>query len=74
MLAVTHAPQVAAKAGNHYLISKAMDKGRVATRVDLLADDPRCEELARMLSGAEITQEARAAARRLLTNAAGART
>jgi DNA repair protein RecN (Recombination protein N) len=74
VLAVTHAPQVAAKAGNHYLISKAMDKGRVATRVDLLADDPRCEELARMLSGAEITQEARAAARRLLTNAAGART
>ena len=72
VLAVTHAPQVAAKAGCHYLISKAMEAGRVATRVDLLADDPRCEEIARMLSGAEITQEARAAARRLLTTAAGA--
>jgi DNA repair protein RecN (Recombination protein N) len=70
VLAVTHAPQVAAKAGCHYLISKAMDQGRVATRVDQLADEPRCEEIARMLSGAEITQEARAAARRLLTTAA----
>ena len=47
-----------------------MDQGRVATRVDQLADEPRCEEIARMLSGAEITQEARAAARRLLTTAA----
>ncbi len=72
VLAVTHAPQVAAKAACHYLISKAMEAGRVATRVDRLADDPRCEEIARMLSGAEITEEARAAARRLLATAAGA--
>ncbi len=72
VLAVTHAPQVAAKAGCHYLISKAMEAGRVATRVDLLADKPRCEEIARMLSGAEITQEARAAARSLLTTGNGA--
>jgi DNA repair protein RecN (Recombination protein N) len=72
VLAVTHAPQVAAKAACHYLISKAMEAGRVATRVDRLADDPRCEEIARMLSGAEITQEARAAARRLLATTAGA--
>jgi DNA repair protein RecN (Recombination protein N) len=72
VLAVTHAPQVAAKAACHYLISKAMEAGRVATRVDRLADDPRCEEIARMLSGAEITEEARAAARRLLATTAGA--
>jgi DNA repair protein RecN (Recombination protein N) len=68
VMAVTHAPQVAARAGQHLLISKdALDKGkRVATRVDALAADRRREEIARMLAGAEITAEARAAAERLL--------
>ena len=67
-LAVTHAPQVAARATHHYLISKdALDKGkRVATRVMELPADRRREEIARMLAGAEITTEARAAAERLL--------
>ncbi len=67
-LAVTHAPQVAARADHHYLISKdALDKGkRVATRVTELATDRRREEIARMLAGAEITAEARAAADRLI--------
>ena len=52
----------------HLLISKdALDKGkRVATRVNALAADHRREEIARMLAGAEITAEARAAADRLL--------
>lgn len=68
VMAVTHAPQVAARAGTHLLISKdALDKGkRVATRVNALAADHRREEIARMLAGAEITAEARAAAERLL--------
>jgi DNA repair protein RecN (Recombination protein N) len=68
VLAVTHAPQVAARAQHHYLISKdALDKGkRVATRVTELAPDRRREEIARMLAGAEITAEARAAAERLM--------
>ncbi|MGB3487276.1 MAG: DNA repair protein RecN [Xanthobacteraceae bacterium] len=68
VMAVTHAPQVAARADQHLLISKAaLDKGkRVATRVDALADEHRREEIARMLAGAEITKEARAAAERLL--------
>jgi DNA repair protein RecN (Recombination protein N) len=68
VLAVTHAPQVAARAGRHYLISKdALDKGkRVATRVAEVSKDMRREEIARMLAGAEITAEARAAAERLL--------
>jgi DNA repair protein RecN (Recombination protein N) len=68
VMAVTHAPQVAARAGQHLLISKdALDKGkRVATRVNALAADHRREEIARMLAGAEITTEARAAAERLL--------
>jgi DNA repair protein RecN (Recombination protein N) len=68
VMAVTHAPQVAARAGQHLLISKdALDKGkRVATRVNALAAGHRREEIARMLAGAEITAEARAAAERLL--------
>ncbi|MES2031908.1 MAG: DNA repair protein RecN, partial [Pseudomonadota bacterium] len=57
VMAVTHAPQVAARADQHLLISKdALDKGkRVATRVNTLAKDHRREEIARMLAGAEIT-------------------
>jgi DNA repair protein RecN (Recombination protein N) len=68
VVAVTHAPQVAARADRHYLISKsALDKGkRVATRVAELAAEKRREEIARMLAGAEITAEARAAAERLI--------
>jgi DNA repair protein RecN (Recombination protein N) len=68
VLAVTHAPQVAARADRHYLISKdAMEKGRrVATGVTELAAERRREEIARMLAGAEITNEARAAAERLI--------
>jgi DNA repair protein RecN (Recombination protein N) len=73
VLTVTHAPQVAARADRHYLISKdAFDKGkRVATRVAEVAAEQRREEIARMLAGAEITKEARAAAERLIKSAAG---
>jgi DNA repair protein RecN (Recombination protein N) len=68
VLAVTHAPQVAARANRHYVISKdALEKGkRVATRVAEVAAEKRREEIARMLAGAEITAEARAAAERLI--------
>jgi DNA repair protein RecN (Recombination protein N) len=68
VLAVTHAPQVAARADRHYLIAKdTLEKGkRVATRVTELAPERRREEIARMLAGAEITNEARAAAERLI--------
>ncbi len=71
-IAVTHAPQVAARASRHYVIAKdALDKGkRVATRVNEVAADRRREEIARMLAGAEITNEARAAAERLIKAAA----
>jgi DNA repair protein RecN (Recombination protein N) len=71
-IAVTHAPQVTARAGRHYVIAKdALDKGkRVATRVTEVAAERRREEIARMLAGAEITQEARAAAERLIKAAA----
>jgi DNA repair protein RecN (Recombination protein N) len=68
VMAVTHAPQVAARADRHLLITKdALDRGkRVATRVVEVAADKRREEIARMLAGAEITAEARAAAERLI--------
>ncbi len=67
-VAVTHAPQVAARASTHFLIAKEAVKGsdRVATRVKPLAAMPRQEEIARMLAGATVTEEARAAAARLL--------
>jgi DNA repair protein RecN (Recombination protein N) len=73
VITVTHAPQVAARAARHFLISKdPLDKGRrVATRVTEVAADHRREEIARMLAGAEITVEARAAAERLIRAAAG---
>ena len=68
VVTVTHAPQVAARAGKHFVISKgALDRGkRVATRVVEVDADHRREEIARMLAGAEITSEARAAAERLI--------
>ena len=76
VVTVTHAPQVAARAERHYLITKdALEKGkRVATRVTELAAPRRREEIARMLAGAEITEEARAAAEKLIRAAAGRRT
>jgi DNA repair protein RecN (Recombination protein N) len=73
VITVTHAPQVAARAERHYLITKdALEKGkRVATRVTALEAPRRREEIARMLAGAEITAEARAAAEKLIRAAAG---
>ncbi len=72
VLAVTHAPQVAARAKNHMLIAKDSVAGedRVATRVTPLEDTHRREEIARMLAGAAVTDEARAAAERLMKGAA----
>jgi len=75
VISVTHAPQVAAKAGQHFLIAKSAGEGeasRTVTRVTPLVDQTRREEIARMLAGASITEEARAAAGRLL-QAAGLR-
>ncbi|MBV8427721.1 MAG: DNA repair protein RecN, partial [Hyphomicrobiales bacterium] len=68
VIGVTHAPQVAARAERHYLITKdSVDDGaRSVTRVEPLDAARRREEIARMLAGETITQEARAAAERLL--------
>ena len=67
VLSVTHAPQVAARAGHHFLISKATeDADKLATSIVEIGMGLRQEELARMLSGATVTDEARAAAAQLL--------
>ena len=67
VLSVTHAPQVAARASTHFLISKSGGKSRVSTGVAEMDRAGRQEELARMLAGATITEEARAAAGKLLS-------
>ncbi len=68
VLAVTHSPQVAARASEHMLISKMEEVGshRMVTRVQSLSEKSRREEVARMLSGAKVTDEARAQADQLL--------
>ena len=66
VLVVTHSPQVAARATHHYRIEKAHDGGATRTHVRRLTGEERREEIARMLSGASITDEARAQASRLL--------
>lgn len=66
LLAVTHSPQVAARGQTHYLIAKSSEGTVTRTSVSLLDSAGRKEEIARMLSGAEVTPEARAQADRLL--------
>lgn len=69
VLVVTHSPQVAARAANHWHVAKSEKRGTVTTRIlPLVAVNERQEEIARMLSGAEITKEARAQAAKLLEN------
>ena len=66
VLVVTHSPQVAARGHAHWKVRKADAGGLTTTTVDTLDDDARREEIARMLSGAVVTDEARAAARSLI--------
>jgi len=54
----------------HFRVAKTVTKGRAATQVDTLDGTARREEIARMLSGAQVTDEARAAAKRLVAEAA----
>jgi DNA repair protein RecN (Recombination protein N) len=68
VLLVTHSPQVAARAAKHFRIVRERD----STSVRELSPAERVEELARMLSGAKVTEEARGAARRLLAEAQSA--
>ena len=65
---VTHSPQVAATADHQYRIEKSSTGSTTTTNVTLVADDAREEEIARMLAGEKVTQEARAAARQLMAS------
>ncbi len=66
VLVVTHSPQVAARGAKHMHVRKAEIDGRTRTNVSLLAENERREEIARMLAGETVTEEARAAAVQLL--------
>ncbi|MDE0728024.1 MAG: DNA repair protein RecN, partial [Alphaproteobacteria bacterium] len=66
VIVVTHSPQVAARAGHHWRILKQTKGSDVRTTVEDLDPDRRREEIARMLAGAKVTDEARAAADSLL--------
>lgn len=66
VLVITHSPQVAARGAQHWQVLKRASGKQVATEVSQLSAGDRREEIARMLSGAEITEEARAAAERLI--------
>ncbi|MSO98906.1 MAG: DNA repair protein RecN [Rhodospirillaceae bacterium] len=70
ILVVTHSPQVAARAAHHWRVSKATRAGETVTKVSLLDATQRREEVARMLAGEKITDEARAAAQRLIAGTA----
>jgi DNA repair protein RecN (Recombination protein N) len=66
VLVVTHSPQVAARAEAHWRVTKAGDGEHLRTAIEVLTPGQREEEIARMLSGAAVTDEARAAARALM--------
>lgn len=66
VLVITHSPQVAAKAAHHYRVEKTSKNKMTTTTVRVLDKAEKLEEIARMLSGAEVTSEARAAAKKLL--------
>ncbi|MDA0339182.1 MAG: DNA repair protein RecN [Proteobacteria bacterium] len=66
VLVVTHSPQVAARGAHHIRVGKVLEGDAALTLVEVLSDSARREEIARMLAGAEVTDEARAAAARLI--------
>jgi DNA repair protein RecN (Recombination protein N) len=67
VLVVTHSPQVAARAGHHWRVEKSVEGGMTLSRVTALSEVERVDEIARMLAGDTVTDEARAAARALLS-------
>ena len=66
MLVVTHSPQVAARGAHHWQVGKSVGRGAPRTEIAGLGAAARVEEIARMLAGDTVTEEARAAARALL--------
>jgi DNA repair protein RecN (Recombination protein N) len=69
VLCVTHLPQVAALAHHHWQVSKQTRNGETFTAVAALSETARCEEIARMLGGVEITRQTRAHAKEMIARA-----
>ena len=65
-IVITHSPQVAALGKNHYIINKHKINGRIETNCHKISNENKIEEIARMLSGENITDQAREAAKTLL--------
>ena len=68
VLVVTHSPQVAARGAHHWRVEKRVTDGMTTSTVVPLGEDERVEEIARMLSGDRVTDEAKAAAGALLVD------
>jgi DNA repair protein RecN (Recombination protein N) len=68
ILVVTHQPQIAAKADLHFKISKVSNSQKIKTVIETLSEKNRQAEIARMLSGEIVSQEAIAAAYKLINN------
>jgi DNA repair protein RecN (Recombination protein N) len=66
VLCITHLPQVAAHANQHYLVTKREDGGRTTTTVAQLDSSARVEEIARMLGGMTLTETTRRHAREMI--------
>jgi len=66
VIVITHSPQVAAKGETHFLIEKYIEEEQTNTLCNQITSNKRVEEISRMLSGERITEEARAAAVKLL--------
>jgi DNA repair protein RecN (Recombination protein N) len=70
VLCITHLPQIAARGGTHFRIDKNVRRGRTVTSVERLTDVGRVEEVARMIGGATITDQARVTGREMLASGA----
>src|SRR5439155_20938397 len=66
VLCITHLPRIAARGATQFAIEKSVRGSRTVTRVDRLDKDGRVEEVARMIGGASVTEQARSSARELL--------
>lgn len=69
VLCITHLPQIASYAADHYVIEKEVKRGRTYTQVRVVGKGEREEEVARMLGGLKITAKTREHAREMLRNA-----
>ena len=68
VISITHLPQIAGRGKNHYKVFKTDDGGQTVSKIELLSNDQRITEIAKMLSGSELSDAALTNARELLRN------